>query len=238
MTFSNHFLASPRWNFLGWLLPGLAGGFLLYRALDKGLLQFDEADYVTAARRGFVANYLDAGAMPTPEFVAKGVRDVLLGEHSSLSKEMRERDDINFYRHYHAPLTFYLLAIAGNLFGTGEMVFRMVEWLTAVLICIDDRCSTSPIFANAKRARFLHLHRLSGIGVSDQLVCAISSGLLPARFSFGSERYFVAGAKTHRCELSSLRWPRAFPACLLFVVARRDSQKNCRKLYCHCSFIR
>ena len=130
----HNFLFSPSWNPLGWLLPTIIGAILLYSNLDKGLLQYDEADYVTAAKQGLLANYLDTTALPTGEFFRKGARDVLLGEHGSLAREVRERNDVNIYRHYHAPLTFYLLAIGGNLLGEGEMSFRFVVFLTAVLI--------------------------------------------------------------------------------------------------------
>ncbi|MDZ7360174.1 MAG: glycosyltransferase family 39 protein [candidate division KSB1 bacterium] len=146
MSFLHAFLFSPRWNPLGWLLPALIGAVLLYINLDKGLLQYDEADYATAARLGFRANYLDATAIPTGEFFKKGARDVLLGEHGSLAKEIRERHDINFYRHYHAPLMFYLLAIAGSLGGTSEMVFRIVALLSAVLIIPATYWSVRRVF--------------------------------------------------------------------------------------------
>ena len=130
----HNFLFSPSWNPLGWLLPTIIGAILLYLNLDKGLLQYDEADYTTAAKQGFLANYLDTTALPTGEFFRKGARDVLLGEHGSLAHEVRERNDVNIYRHYHAPLTFYLLALGGGLLGESDVSFRFVVFLTAVLI--------------------------------------------------------------------------------------------------------
>lgn len=128
------FLLLARWRTIQWLLPTLVGAALLYARLDKGLFQYDEADYVTAARQGFIANYLDTTVIPTREFLTKGARDVFLGEHGALSKAIRERRDVSFYRHYHPPLMFYLLALAGRVLGTSDMTFRLMGWLTAVLI--------------------------------------------------------------------------------------------------------
>lgn len=126
----------PHWNTTAWLIPTLVGAILLYINLEKGLLQFDEADYVTAARRGLRANYFDAGAMPILDFVKMGVSSAVLGQHGTIAKKVRERNDINFYRHNHAPLMFYALAAAGKAFGSSDKVFRMVEWLSAVLIIL------------------------------------------------------------------------------------------------------
>jgi 4-amino-4-deoxy-L-arabinose transferase-like glycosyltransferase len=118
----------------GWLLPVLVGAVLLYINLDRGILQYDEADYATAARKGFTANYLDTGTLSMKEFVIRGLRDTLLGEHTTLAKEIRASQDIGFYRHYHPPLTIYLLSFVAFFFGTNDMVFRFTMWGIAILI--------------------------------------------------------------------------------------------------------
>jgi len=117
-----------------WFFPTLLGAFLLYANLNRGLLQYDEADYAAAARQGLWANYVDATAMSFAAFVRKGVQDALIGGHEDFSKEVRKQGDVAFYRHYHPPLTFYALAIAERTFGPADRVFRLTAWLMAALI--------------------------------------------------------------------------------------------------------
>ena len=117
-----------------WVYPTIIALFMFYLHLDKGLLKYDEADYVTAARKGFVTNYWDVHSTPFHEFIQKGTEIYILKKHTSLAKEIRNQEDICFFRHFHAPLLFYILSISSRLFGNHDMIFRIVYWLITVLI--------------------------------------------------------------------------------------------------------
>lgn len=68
---------------------------------------YDEADYIYAAGRGWLANYTDTPTQSIVEFVR--MRLGKRGESGSrgfLSEYIRASGDINFYRHSHGPLYF------------------------------------------------------------------------------------------------------------------------------------
>lgn len=118
---------------VGWLLPTLIGAFLIYIDVDRGLFQYDEADYTLAARQGFLANYLETSAIPTQAFLIKGLKTFLIGDLPVLSREIRASGDVSFFRHYHPPFTVYLISLTDNLFGSKEFTLRLAIWFVATL---------------------------------------------------------------------------------------------------------
>ena len=72
---------------------------------SDGPFTYDEADYMYAGTHGFVANYLDRGAMPLATYVQKGLQ---LVRHQisarAMSDYVRTSGDVLFYRHYHGPI--------------------------------------------------------------------------------------------------------------------------------------
>jgi hypothetical protein len=98
------------------VLAGLFVGFLFLArdSAPSSPYSYDEADYMYAAGRGFVANYLDSPAQSIVEFARVGLgRGREAGSRGFLSEYIRASGDMNFYRHWHGPLyTYWLIAIS------------------------------------------------------------------------------------------------------------------------------
>ncbi len=85
---------------------------------------YDEADYMYAAGRGFLANYLDIPSLSFPEYVGLGLnrgRDP--SQKATLSQDVRKAGDVFFYRHAHGPAYFYWLALL-SVFTASEHWIR------------------------------------------------------------------------------------------------------------------
>lgn len=116
-------------------------GALLWEALPHFTFTYDEADYAYAASKGIAANYTDSPAISLADFVALGLanRDARTNVETqgkageSLSEYIRRNGDITFYRHFHPPLYFYGLSIAGKLSGFDEQALRLVSALAVAL---------------------------------------------------------------------------------------------------------
>jgi hypothetical protein len=88
--------------------------FLLvfHSAASSIRFQYDEADYMAAARMGFRENYLETSSMSFPAYLKAGLQAVSQGiDRTDLSESVRQRKDVSFYRHYHGPLYFHWLAL-------------------------------------------------------------------------------------------------------------------------------
>jgi 4-amino-4-deoxy-L-arabinose transferase-like glycosyltransferase len=86
---------------------------------------YDEADYMYAGTRGFVANFLDQPSQSLVEFVRKGMEFAPdKSQRVSMSEYIRSTGDITFYRHYHGPVYAYWIAICKALGVTGERGYR------------------------------------------------------------------------------------------------------------------
>ena len=73
---------------------------------------YDEADYMYAASRGFPANWLDSPSFSLPEFVRIGLsRGGDPSQRSDLSILVRDSGDMDAYRHWHGTLYYYGLAL-------------------------------------------------------------------------------------------------------------------------------
>lgn len=104
--------------------------------LPRGLFTYDEADYMFAADRGFIANYFDVGAQSIFSYISAGLKGGMeKSRWSHLSKSVRESNDICFYRHFHGPLYFYWLCAAKKLGVATEVNFRYATFIT-LFMCI------------------------------------------------------------------------------------------------------
>lgn len=84
--------------------------FFVHSRISAGPFAYDEADYMYAAGRGFLANYLDNPSLSFLEYVRMGLRGSSdPGQSSDLSQSVRQAGDVFFYRHAHGPLYFYWL---------------------------------------------------------------------------------------------------------------------------------
>ena len=90
--------------------------------LSSRLLTYDEADYAIAASKGIIANYLDKNSISFKSFIEKGVSAFFFKKHSQVYKEeIRDREDIAFYRHFHHPFFLYPSCIFIKIFGDREL---------------------------------------------------------------------------------------------------------------------
>jgi hypothetical protein len=93
---------------------------------------YDEADYMYAAGRGYLANYTDTPTQSIVEFVRMGLGNRGPGSRGFLSEFIRTSGDMDFYRHWHGPLYVdWLIAIAP--FRQDERLSRMLGNLIPML---------------------------------------------------------------------------------------------------------
>lgn len=120
------------------VLIGVLSLFLLfaYRQVKTNAFGYDEADYMFAAQRGFVANYLDSPSYSFLQFVRIGLaKGRKTGGSTQLSSMVRRSGDIYFYRHSHGPLYFYWL-MAVSAIDAGEKSVRSLSLVFPVLSAI------------------------------------------------------------------------------------------------------
>lgn len=93
--------------------------------LPRGPYTYDEADYMYAAEKGLLANYLDEGAISIGSFIEAGLAAGFdTTKWRELSRFIRSTDDITFYRHFHGPMYFYWLATVQAFGFTSETAMR------------------------------------------------------------------------------------------------------------------
>jgi Dolichyl-phosphate-mannose-protein mannosyltransferase len=94
---------------------------LITRNVSTEPYLYDEADYMYAAKLGYVANWSDTPSISMGDFVRSGLGR---GNRQALSQHIRASDDVLFYRHFHGPLFHYLLIPVSRL-GLSEHGVRM-----------------------------------------------------------------------------------------------------------------
>ena len=117
------------------ILLGFFAIFLLfaYPSINPAPFGYDEADYMYAAGRGFLANYLDLPSFNFPEYLRIGLSAWTdPGRGSSLSLTARRQGDVFLYRHTHGPLYFYWLD-ALSQWSTNEHFIRALGLIFPVL---------------------------------------------------------------------------------------------------------
>ena len=104
-------------------------------SIPWGVLLYDEADYVFAASRGLYTNATDHDSITTTEFLHQGLtrgRDKTQGQ--SLGAEIRGRNDVLLYRHWHGPAYYYLLDVALHLSPQDRSArYDTARWWCAVV---------------------------------------------------------------------------------------------------------
>jgi hypothetical protein len=97
---------------------------VFHGAAPRVRFQYDEADYMVAARMGLRENYLETSSLSFPAYLKAGWQALSQRvERTDLSEYIRQRGDVSFYRHYHGPLYFYWLALVSRL-ASGEPQVR------------------------------------------------------------------------------------------------------------------
>ncbi|MGI8991374.1 MAG: hypothetical protein ACR2I2_17550 [Bryobacteraceae bacterium] len=115
------------------------GFFSVYRTLPSvAPYVYDEADYMSAASRGLVANFLDKPSLSLIGFLKAGL--ATRAQRANLSDYIRSTKDITFLRHFHGPIYFYWLATLAPLVHADEYWMRfsglVFQFATFVLIYI------------------------------------------------------------------------------------------------------
>jgi len=93
---------------------------LIVRNVSPEPYVYDEADYMSTASHGFVANWTDTPSISLSDFLEAGLSRAGRG---SLSARIRAGNDVFFYRHFHGPLFHYALIPVSRL-GLNERATR------------------------------------------------------------------------------------------------------------------
>ena len=92
--------------------------FFAYPSVSSAPFAYDEADYMYAAQRGLLANYLDLPSLSFPEYVRLGMSTRTNSrQNSSMSVAVRRAGDMFLYRHAHGPVYFYWLGLLSKWSG-------------------------------------------------------------------------------------------------------------------------
>jgi hypothetical protein len=113
------------------ILAAILAGFawLSQGAAPAAPYGYDESDYMYAAGRGWLANYVDTPTQSIVEFVRMGLANRGSGgNRGELSEYIRASGDLDFYRHWHGPLYFDWL-MATYPFRHDERLMRMLGML-------------------------------------------------------------------------------------------------------------
>jgi hypothetical protein len=127
------------------IVSGLVALFLFFALPDINSEPFtyDEADYMYAAGRGFLANYLDSPSLSFVDYVRLGLnrgRDT--SQRTSLSQTVRRAGDMFLYRHAHGPVYFYWLnalshwSLNPHFIRALSLVFPMVTGVAIYFGCL------------------------------------------------------------------------------------------------------
>lgn len=185
----------------------LLGGFLLLAkgTLSSGPYDYDESDYMYAASKGPLANWSDSPTLSLPEFIRLGLQQGLgSGQRSELSEQVRNSDDMVFYRHHHGPLYYYWLMTVSGGGETDEhamrvltLTFHVLTFLVIYLACLWVRPGKSSRLA-AILCSVLYLWSYANIRTASEIaphsvfvLCYICALLLLAKlFETGDRRYW------------------------------------------------
>ena len=121
-----------RWRFV---LAALFAAALLARLPNiSDYLDVDSADYVHAARMGYLVNAFDLGSQPVGGFLAAGFRSSVLKEEVHLWRDNMAAGDVAAFRHYHPALFFYSLGAWMGLFGSSNAALMLFPTLLGALL--------------------------------------------------------------------------------------------------------
>jgi hypothetical protein len=111
--------------------------------INPGPFTYDEADYMYAAGRGWLANYLDSPSLSFPDYIRMGLsrgRDT--EQSAALSRTVRRSGDMFLYRHAHGPVYFYWLSalsmwsVEERMVRTFSLVFPVITALAVYFGCL------------------------------------------------------------------------------------------------------
>ena len=200
--------------------------FLFVDAAPRMRFQYDEADYMVAARMGLRENYLETSSLSFPAYVRTGLRALSNQiDRTDLSESVRLRNDVSFYRHYHGPLYFHWLALVSRLtteeahVRAAGLVFHLLAFVTIFvgLIWLLGPEGRTAAWIASSAYLFSVGNIRTALGVSTHQMyawVAILTLFVIARFLItGRTRYLLAAVGGATVSLSILEY-----GVLLFVV--------------------
>jgi len=128
--------------------------FLITRNISSDPYVYDEADYMYAASRGYLANWMDIPTLSLSDFLRIGAgRSAQTGGRQELSEFIRQSNDVLFYRHWHGPL-FHDILIPVSHLGLNEhsvrealLIIPIVTLLVVYFGCLWVLPGTSGLLA-------------------------------------------------------------------------------------------
>jgi hypothetical protein len=114
---------------MNWAVAGSLAVLLLWRHHGR-VLNWDEVDYVNAARLGIASNMVDEGSLSPAEYF-RLAKAKYFKQAPELPASYYEGKDPLYLRHLHPPLGVYLLSPVAR-FGS-ERTLRSVQFLGAIL---------------------------------------------------------------------------------------------------------
>ena len=98
------------------IVLGLIALFLFFSLpnITSEPFTYDEADYMYAAERGFLANYIDSPSLSFPDYVRLGLSRGSDNSQNAGDPEPYGAGDMFFYRHAHGPVYFYWLDVLSH----------------------------------------------------------------------------------------------------------------------------
>ncbi|MDQ2900055.1 MAG: hypothetical protein M3Y07_09675 [Acidobacteriota bacterium] len=160
---------------------------------------YDESDYMSAASRGLVANFLDKPSLSLIGFLRVGLgTGIDRAKRTNLSEYIRSTKDITFLRHFHGPIYFYWLATLAPLVHADEYWMRfsglILQFATFVIIYIGALSLVGRTAALI--SSFLFLFSPSELGAFTQLSAHVPYVLFAVLtlILFASGRFYLAVA--------------------------------------------
>jgi hypothetical protein len=198
--------------FMNWrvdplVILALLGGFALLATgtISSGPYDYDESDYMYAVSQGVFANWSDSPTLSLPEFIRLGLQQGLNSDQRSvLSEQVRNSDDMVFYRHHHGPFYYYWLVAVSAEGKRSEhtmrvltLTFHVLTFLIIYFGCLWVRPGPTGRLA-AILCSLLYLWSYANIRTASEIaphsafvLCYISSLLLLAKlFETGDRRYW------------------------------------------------
>jgi hypothetical protein len=112
--------------------------YSIYKSsITSASFDIDEADYMYALEKGFIAHYFDKNTISFLSFIKLGFsKGLKIDKQTELSKTIRSADDINMYRRFHGPLYFYYMMIGEKCAGNDEHAIRAFSLLLQYICSI------------------------------------------------------------------------------------------------------
>lgn len=225
------------------IVLGFAIGVWFRQTASPRFFYYDEADYMYAAGRGFLSNYLDRPSVPPVEFVRKGLELVHSRQRSDISKFIRDSGDVGFYRHYHGPVYAYWLAFMDGIGLRSPADFRasglLIHLATSLVLFASFAVAlpeSPPLAALAGALVFLcgRTGILAATNITQHvmfgLVCAVALLPLALYSRTGNRRYWYLAVAVAGVAFATVETSLTLIAAILIVLVICEYQAGLRAI--------